>query len=104
VSALAHLNLDEVNRTYTTDARLIRRMVRDSFYRAYLAEETLRQWPSVRRGEDKYIFPYQQEADAFFNSALPYELLVLKPLLTRCFLKFQKRSRNTLMRGDLKHC
>jgi len=79
VSALAHLNLDEVNRTYTTDARLIRRMVRDSFYRAYLAEETLRQWPSVRRGEDKYIFPYQQEADAFFNSALPYELLVLKP-------------------------
>jgi uridine kinase len=79
VSALAHLNLDEVNRTYTTDARLIRRMVRDSFYRAYLAEETLRQWPSVRRGEDKYIFPYQQEADTFFNSALPYELLVLKP-------------------------
>lgn len=79
VSALAHLNLDEVNRTYTTDARLIRRLVRDSFYRAYLSEETLRQWPLVRRGEDKYIFPYQQEADAFFNSALPYEFLVLKP-------------------------
>jgi uridine kinase len=79
VSALAHLNLDEVNRTYTTDARLVRRMVRDSFYRAYLAEETLRQWPLVRRGEDRNIFPYQQEADAFFNSALPYELLVLKP-------------------------
>jgi len=104
VSALAHLNLDEVNRTYTTDARLIRRMVRDSFYRAYLAEETLRQWPSVRRGEDKYIFPYQQEADASLTALCLMSFSCLSPLLTRCFLKFQKRSRNTLMRGDLKHC
>jgi len=104
VSALAHLNLDEVNRTYTTDARLIRRMVRDSFYRAYLAEETLRQWPSVRRGEDKYIFPYQQEADAFLTALCLMSFSCLNPLLTRCFLKFQKRSRNIQMRGDLKHC
>ncbi|NPV88452.1 nucleoside kinase [Coprothermobacteraceae bacterium] len=81
VSALAHLNLDEVNRTFTTDARLVRRLVRDNFYRAYPAQETLRQWPIVRRGEDRGIFPFQQEADAFFNSALPYELLVLKPFV-----------------------
>ncbi len=81
VSALTQLNIDDHNRIPTTDARLIRRMVRDSLFRGYGVIDTLRQWPLVRRGEDKYIFPYQEEANVFFNSALPYELSVLRPLV-----------------------
>jgi len=81
VSALTQLNIDDHNRIPTTDARLIRRMVRDSLFRGYGVIDTLRQWPLVRRGEDRYIFPYQEEADVFFNSALPYELSVLRPLV-----------------------
>jgi len=77
-SALAQLNLDNVNRLHTTDVRLIRRMVRDSKFRGYDALATLRMWASVRRGEEKNIFPYQENADAMFNSALVYELAVLK--------------------------
>jgi uridine kinase len=65
-------------RISTTDNRLIRRMVRDYRYRGYSAEETLMRWPSVRRGEKRNIFPYQDMADAAFNSALDYELGVLK--------------------------
>ncbi len=77
-SALAQLNLDDVNRLHTTDVRLIRRMVRDSKFRGHDALATLRMWDSVRRGEEKNIFPYQENADAMFNSALVYELAVLK--------------------------
>ena len=77
-SALAQLNLDNVNRLHTTDVRLIRRMVRDSKFRGHDALATLRMWDSVRRGEEKNIFPYQENADAMFNSALVYELAVLK--------------------------
>ncbi len=78
VSALTQLNIDDHNRIPTTDVRKIRRMVRDSKYRGYTALDTLRIWPSVRRGEEKWIFPFQEEADAMFNSALVYELSILK--------------------------
>ncbi len=79
VSALTQLNIDNYNRIPTTDSRLIRRMVRDSKFRNYTAESTLKRWPSVRKGEGKWIFPYQENADEMFNSALIYELAVLKP-------------------------
>jgi len=81
VSALTQLNLDSHNRVPTTDTRLIRRIVRDAVYRGYSAEETLAMWDSVRRGEKQNIFPYQERADILFNSALAYELAVLKPLI-----------------------
>lgn len=79
ISALTQLAVDANNRISTTDNRLMRRLVRDSQFRGYSALETLKRWPSVRRGEKKWIFPYQKEADATFNSALDYELAVLKP-------------------------
>lgn len=78
ISALTQLNIDEHNRIPTTDGRLIRRLVRDSKTRGASAQDTIRMWPSVRRGEEENIFPYQEEADVMFNSALVYELAVLK--------------------------
>lgn len=78
ISALTQLNIDEHNRIPTTDGRLIRRMVRDARTRGASAARTIQMWPSVRRGEEENIFPYQEEADAMFNSALIYELSVLK--------------------------
>ena len=78
VSALTQLNLDDHNRIATTDNRLIRRIVRDSQFRGHTALQTLTMWPSVRRGEDRNIFPFQNGADSAFNSALDYELAVLK--------------------------
>ena len=78
ISALTQLNIDEHNRIPTTDGRLLRRMVRDARTRGSSARETVRMWPSVRRGEEENIFPFQEEADAMFNSALVYELAVLK--------------------------
>lgn len=79
ISALTQLNLDNHNRIATTDVRKIRRIVRDYLSRGYGAEETLMMWPSIKRGERKNIFVYQEEADAMFNSTLAYELCVLKP-------------------------
>lgn len=81
VSALTQLNLDCHNRVSTTDTRLIRRIVRDARERGYNAQHTIRIWESVRRGEKRYIFPYQNNADVMFNSALVYELSALKPLV-----------------------
>ena len=78
ISALTALNIDDYNRISTTDSRLLRRMLRDSKYRSHSATATLKMWPSVRRGEEKYIFPYQEEADVMFNSSLVYEIAVLK--------------------------
>lgn len=78
ISALTQLNIDEHNRIPTTDGRLIRRMVRDARTRGATAQDTIRRWPSVRRGEEENIFPYQEDADVMFNSALVYELAVLK--------------------------
>lgn len=79
ISALTQINLDEHNRISTTDGRLIRRMVRDARTRGASAARTIDMWPSVRRGEDRNIFPFQEEADVMFNSASIYELAVLKP-------------------------
>ena len=78
VSALTQLNIDAHNRIPTTDARLIRRLVRDYQFRGASALKTLKQWPDVRQGEEKYIFPYQEEADVMFNSAMIYELAALR--------------------------
>jgi uridine kinase len=80
VSALTQLNLDRHNRVSTTDTRLIRRIVRDSRERGYSAMETINRWESVRRGEKQNIFPFQDNADAMFNSALVFEMAALKPL------------------------
>ncbi|MFC1467201.1 nucleoside kinase [Verrucomicrobiota bacterium] len=79
VSALMQLNLDRNNRISTTDNRLIRRMIRDNFTRGHTCLDTLDMWHKVRSGENHWIFPYQQEADIAFNTALEYELAVLKP-------------------------
>jgi len=79
-SALTQLNLDRHNRVSTTDTRLIRRIVRDARERGYSAAQTISRWESVRRGEKRHIFPYQENADVMFNSALVYELSVLRPL------------------------
>jgi uridine kinase len=81
VSALTQLNIDHHNRVPTTDTRLLRRIVRDASYRGYTAQMTINRWESVRRGEEHNIFPYQENADAMFNSALVYELAVLKPFV-----------------------
>ena len=78
ISALTSLNVDEHNRIPTTDGRLLRRMVRDARTRGASARRTIEMWPSVRRGEETYIFPFQESADEMFNSALIYELAVLK--------------------------
>ena len=78
ISALTSLNVDEHNRIPTTDGRLLRRMVRDARTRGTCARRTIEMWPSVRRGEEQYIFPYQESADEMFNSVLIYELAVLK--------------------------
>jgi uridine kinase len=80
VSALTQLNLDRHNRVSTTDTRLIRRIVRDARERGYSAMDTINRWESVRRGEKQYIFPFQDNADAMFNSALVYEMAALKSL------------------------
>ena len=78
VSALTCLNLDDHNRIRTTDVRLLRRIVRDHLYRGTNPEDTLAMWPSVRRGEEKYIFAFQENANSMFNTALHYELPILK--------------------------
>lgn len=78
ISALTQLNIDEHNRIPTTDGRLLRRIIRDQRTRGYDAQNTIRIWKSVRRGEEQYIFPFQESADVMFNSALVYELAVLK--------------------------
>ncbi len=81
ISALTQLNLDHHNRIPTTDSRLLRRIVRDARTRGYSAADTINRWESVRRGETRWIFPYQENADAMFNSALVYEMAVLKPFV-----------------------
>lgn len=90
ISALTSLNIDEHNRIPTTDGRLIRRMVRDARTRGTCARRTIEMWPSVRRGEEKYIFPYQESADEMFNSVLIYELAVLKQYAEPLLFGIQK--------------
>ena len=80
-SCLTQLNLDRYNRISTTDTRLIRRIVRDARERGYSAQQTIQRWDSVTRGEKEYIFPFQENADKLFNSALVYDLSALKLLV-----------------------
>lgn len=89
ISALTQLNLDKHNRVPTTDTRLLRRIVRDAAHRGYTAADTIARWPSVRRGEKRYIFPHQNNANIFFNSALVYELSVLKKLAQPLLLQVE---------------
>jgi uridine kinase len=81
ISCLTQLNLDRHNRISTTDTRMLRRIVRDARDRGYSAGDTIGRWESVRKGEKEHIFPYQENADVMFNSALAYELGTLKPLV-----------------------
>lgn len=92
ISALTQLNLDNHNRIPTTDVRKIRRIVRDFLSRGYGGEETLKMWPSIKRGEKKNIFVYQEEANDMFNSTLVYELCVLKPYALNELKKISKES------------
>jgi len=92
VSALTQLNIDQHNRVPTTDTRLLRRIVRDATYRGYSANDTIKRWESVRRGEKRWIFPFQEHADVMFNSALVYELAVLKPFAEPLLLQVKPRT------------
>lgn len=96
LSALTQLNIDEHNRIPTTDARLIRRIVRDARTRGISAEETISRWQSVRKGEENYIFPFQEEADVMFNSALIYELSVLKQFAEPLLFGIDKNSKENM--------
>ncbi len=93
VSALTQLNLDRHNRVPTTDTRLCRRIVRDARTRGYSAQDTLSRWNSVRKGEKEHIFPYQENADVMFNSALVYELAILKPFVEPLLRQVEPDSR-----------
>ncbi len=92
ISALTQLNIDEHNRIPSTDGRLIRRLVRDARTRGTSAQGTIAMWQSVRRGEENNIFPFQEEADAMFNSSLLYELAVLKPYVETLLFGVDKKS------------
>lgn len=87
VSALTQLTVDNSERIFTSDSRLLRRIVRDRLFRGYRAERSIDMWPSVRRGEQQHIFPFQEQADAIFNSALVYEPAVLKTYAERFLLE-----------------
>ncbi len=89
VSALTGLNVDYHNRVSTTDVRLMRRIARDAATRGYSATDTIVRWPSVRRGEKRNIFPYQENADVMFNSSLVYELAALRPLVEPLLLQVE---------------
>lgn len=92
VSALTQLCIDDHNRIFTSDTRLMRRVVRDRMFRNATAEETILNWPSVRRGENKYIFPFQENADVMFNSALAYEHSLIKPYAERFLMEVPRES------------
>ncbi|SHE35633.1 nucleoside kinase [Clostridium fallax] len=92
ISALTQLNVDNHNRIATTDVRKIRRIVRDSLSRGYDAEDTLRMWPDIKKGEEKNIFVYQEQADVMFNSTLVYELAILKKYAIKELSKIKKTS------------
>jgi uridine kinase len=96
ISAFTQLNLDKHNRVPTTDTRMLRRIVRDVSRRGYSAADTIRRWPSVRLGEKNYIFPHQHNANVFFNSALVYELSVLKALAEPLLLQVEPGTRERI--------
>ena len=87
ISALTQLCIDDHNRIFTSDTRMLRRLVRDMRYRGYSAADTIMRWPSVRRGENRNIFPFQENADVMFNSGLIYEHAVIKPYAERYLME-----------------
>lgn len=93
-SALTTILLDTHNYIPTTDNRLLRRIIRDYKYRGVNARDTIRRWPSVRAGENKWIFPYQENADAMFNTAMLFEFAVIRPKLNRCCSRCPRTVRN----------
>ena len=107
ISALTQLAIDNHNRIPTTDTRLIRRIVRDNQFRSHDALQTLRFWPAVRSGEEVNIFPFQEEADVMFNSALIYELAVLRqyaePLLAKITPEYPEYLEARRLTGFLRH-
>ncbi len=96
VSALTQLSIDDINRIPTTDTRLIRRIVRDNSTRGHSAIKTIRMWQSVRKGETQYIFPFQEEADYMFSSALVYELAVLKMYAEQLLVQIEDESEENI--------
>jgi uridine kinase len=94
VSALTQLCVDDHNRIFTSDTRLLRRIVRDRMFRGYTAQQTITNWPSVRRGEQQWIFPYQEGANVMFNSAMPYEHGVLRLFAERFLLEVPEDDRS----------
>jgi uridine kinase len=92
ISALTQLNIDDHNRISTTDTRMIRRITRDTYFRGYNVQEVLRIWGAVRRGEEKNIYPFQEEADEMFNSALIYEPAILRKLCTPILKRIKKKA------------
>lgn len=96
VSALTQLSIDDINRIPTTDTRLIRRIVRDNSTRGHSAIKTIRIWQSVRKGETQYIFPFQEEADYMFSSALVYELAVLKMYTEQLLVQIEDESEENI--------
>ncbi|GMU51528.1 MAG: uridine kinase [Candidatus Xenobia bacterium] len=103
VSALTQLVIDERNRVFTSDARLLRRLVRDRRYRGTSAAETIERWPKVRAGEERWIFPHQERADAIFNSTLVYETTVLKPFAWRYLLEVPRSHPSRVRAYELLH-
>lgn len=99
ISALTQLNIDDHNRVPTTDGRLIRRMVRDARTRGASAQDTIRMWDSVRRGEERNIFPYQEEADAMFNSAFYMSFRCSNSMRSRSYIVFRVIQRSTTRRS-----
>ena len=102
VSALTQLNLDRYNRISTTDTRLLRRIVRDAHSRGHSAADTIARWESVRQGERRWIFPFQDKADAMFNSALTYEMAVLRPLVEPLLLQIEPGAAERIEAGRLR--
>ena len=93
ISALTSISLDNHNWIPTTDNRLLRRIIRDNLFRGYSAKDTISRWPDVRRGEDKWVFPYQETADVMFNSAMPYELGVLRKYAEPALTEVRERDK-----------
>ena len=86
INALTHLNYDNHNRIPTSDYRLIRRIARDYQFRNADATETIRRWKNVQKGEEQYIYPYQEQADVIFNTSMVYELAILKPIVQKLII------------------
>lgn len=101
INALTHLNYDSHNRIPTSDYRLIRRIVRDYQFRNADAKETIRRWKNVKQGEDQYIYPYQEEADAIFNTSMVYELAVLKPIAQQLLLQVHPEDKEYIVANRL---